>query len=53
LVSLVENAYKPFKEMIGRTLLLGSEFLVAAESRVIERLSREITGAIKALPRQS
>ena len=27
----VENAYKPFKEMIGRTLLLGLEFLVAAD----------------------
>ena len=27
----VENAYKPFKEMIGKTLLLGLEFLVAAD----------------------
>jgi len=27
----VANAYKPFKEMIGKTLLLGLEFLVAAD----------------------
>jgi uncharacterized membrane protein len=27
----VQNAYKPFKEMIGKTLLLGLEFLVAAD----------------------
>ena len=27
----VENAYKPFKEMIGKTLLLGLEFLIAAD----------------------
>jgi uncharacterized membrane protein len=27
----VENAYKSFKEMIGKTLLLGLEFLVAAD----------------------
>lgn len=27
----IENAYKPFKEMIGKTLLLGLEFLVAAD----------------------